>query len=204
LLDAEPGLSAGEAPAGADVAASSTTHLSVVDAEGNAVALTSSIETSFGSRVMVRGFLLNNQLTDFAFRPVRDGRPVANRAEPGKRPLSAMAPTIVLDRARRLVMVVGSPGGPRIIPYVAQTIVGVLDWKLDIQRAIELPHVVNLDGATELEAGTAAAALLPELARRGHLVELRRHESGLHAIVLAEERLEGGADPRRGGVALGE
>ena len=182
----------------------STTHLSVVDGAGNAVAMTSSIESAFGSRVMVRGFLLNNQLTDFSFRAERGGVAIANRVEPGKRPRSSMSPTLVFDRDGRVVMAVGSPGGSRIIGYVAKTILAVLDWRLDIQRAIELAHYVNRNGATDLEAGTRLARIAEKLEALGHEVKVRDLNSGLHGIVVAEGRLFGGADPRREGIALGD
>lgn len=182
----------------------STTHLSIVDGDGNAVALTSSIESGFGSRIEVAGFLLNNQLTDFAFQPTRDGRPVANRVEPGKRPLSSMAPTFVLDRTRELVAVLGSPGGSTIIAYVAEAIVALLDWRQSPGAAAALPHVANRNGPTDLEAGTAAEALAPALMALGHEVRVSEMTSGLHIIVLEEGRLIGGADPRREGVALGD
>ena len=182
----------------------STTHLSVVDGAGNAVAMTSSIESAFGSRLMVRGFLLNNQLTDFSFRAERGGVAVANRVEPGKRPRSSMSPTLVFDRDGDLVMAVGSPGGSRIIGYVAKTILAVLDWRLDIQRAIELPHHVNRNGATDLEAGTRLARAAGQLEALGHEVKVRDLNSGLHAIVVTAGRLTGGADPRREGLALGD
>ncbi|MFQ5783976.1 MAG: gamma-glutamyltransferase [Alphaproteobacteria bacterium] len=204
--------SAGEPPAnaglrgaaGAGTEGFSTTHLSVVDGEGNAVALTSSIESAFGSRLMVRGFLLNNQLTDFSFRPSAAGAPVANRVEPGKRPRSSMAPTMVFDRHGRLVMALGSPGGSRIIAYVVQALVAALDWGLDVQRAVSLPHHANRNGATELEAGTALVGLEAALVARGHEVRKRPLNSGLHAIAVTADGLEGGADPRREGVALGD
>jgi gamma-glutamyltranspeptidase/glutathione hydrolase len=185
-----------------------TTHLSVVDAAGNAVAMTSSIEQAFGSRVFVRGFLLNNHMTDFALKP-RDGDvPNINRIEPGKRPRSSMSPTIVVDREGRLVLTLGSPGGPRIIPYVAQALVATLDWGLDLQRAFALPHAVNMNGATELEKDTPLAALAPELKALGHDVTLAVHTSGLHGIQVVRrqgrQQLVGGADPRREGEALGD
>lgn len=182
----------------------STTHLSVIDAEGNAVSMTTSIETAFGSRLMVRGFLLNNQLTDFSFSPTRNGLAVANRAEPGKRPRSSMAPTLVFDARGRPVLAIGSPGGSRIIGYVAQTLIAVLDWGLDIQSAIDLPHALNRNGPTEIEAGTALEQIRGTLEARGHTVTARPMTSGLHGIAVTPEGLEGGADPRREGVALGD
>ncbi len=182
----------------------STTHLSVVDDDGNVVSFTSSIESAFGSRLMVRGFLLNNQLTDFSFRPEIDGRPVANRVEPGKRPRSSMAPTLVFDRSGDFVLAIGSPGGSRIIGYVTEALIAVLDWGLDVQAAVALPHFVNRNGATDLEAGTPLAAIADALRARGHEVRLRPLNSGLHGIMARGGRLEGGADPRREGVAIGD
>jgi len=187
----------------------STSHLSAVDSAGNAVALTSSIENAFGSRLFVRGFLLNNQMTDFALKPTDErGQLALNRIEPGKRPRSSMSPTIVTDRERRLVMTLGSPGGARIIPYVAQALIATIDWRLDIQKAVELPHHANLNGATQLEEGTRLAALAEELKRLGHNVETGPMTSGLHGIQVVRRgdktQLLGGADPRREGVALGD
>ncbi len=181
-----------------------TSHISIVDAEGNAVSLTTTIESGFGSNLMVRGFLLNNELTDFSFRPEADGRPIANRVEPGKRPRSSMAPTLVFDVDGELLMVVGSPGGSRIIEYVAKTLVATLDWGMDPQAAIDLGHVVNRNGATDLEAGTAAEGLQAALEARGHTINVRDLNSGLHAIMVTDEGLIGGADPRREGIALGD
>lgn len=185
-----------------------TTHIAVVDAAGNAVALTSSIENAFGSRVFVRGFLLNNQLTDFAFTPREGERGTANRVEPGKRPRSSMAPTIVTDRQGQLVLTLGSPGGSRIIPYVLQSLVAVLDWGLDLQAAFNLPHHANLNGPIELERGTSIAALAPELRALGHTVEIKDLNSGLHGISVIRRgdavQLMGAADPRREGEAMGE
>ena len=182
----------------------STTHLSVIDAEGNAVSMTSSIETAFGSRLMVRGFLLNNQLTDFSFRPVRDGAPIANRAEPGKRPRSSMSPTLVFDGGGRVIMAVGSPGGSRIIGYVAKTLIAALDWGMDMDAAIDAPNFVNRNGATELEKGTELEALKPALEAMGHEVNLLTRGSGLHGIRVTAEGFDGGADRRREGVAIGD
>lgn len=182
---------------------SDTSHVSVVDADGSVVSLTTSIEGAFGSHLMVRGFLLNNELTEFSFLPYAGGRSVANRVEPGKRPRSSMAPTIVLDQQGRPVLVIGSPGGARIIPYVAQAILGVLDWGLNMQQAIDLGHVVNLNGRTELEAGTAVADLKDALAALGHDVAVTGEDSGLQGIQIGPDGLVGGSDPRREGVALG-
>lgn len=182
-----------------------TSHVSIIDDQGNAVSLTTTIETGFGSQLMVRGFLLNNELTDFSFAPVdSEGRDVANRVQPGKRPRSSMSPTIVLDENGEIELVIGSPGGSRIINYVAQTIIGVLDWRLDVQAAIDLPHVTNRNGATDLEAGTAAEELAELLAERGHEVNIRDLNSGLHGIQVTEAGLLGGADPRREGTAAGQ
>jgi gamma-glutamyltranspeptidase/glutathione hydrolase len=186
----------------------STTHLSIVDSDGNAVSMTSTIEQAFGSKLMVGGFLLNNELTDFALSP-RDaqGRPVANRVEPGKRPRSTMAPTIVLEKTAtgtRLRLVVGSPGGTAIVNYVAKTVLANLDWGLDVQAAAALPNRGSRNGPTELESGTSLESLVPALVAMGHHVTLHEFPSGVHAIeVLPDGSLAGGADPRREGTAMG-
>ena len=183
----------------------STSHFSIVDRFGNALAMTTTIENSFGSRLMTQGgFLLNNQLTDFAFVPLVGGKPVANRVEGGKRPRSAMAPTIVYDSRGRVFMVVGSPGGPAIINYVAKTLVGVLDWGLDPQAAVDLPNVGSRNGPTELERDTSAVKLAPKLQALGHDTRIMQHASGLHAIVRTPTGWIGGADPRREGVVRGD
>lgn len=168
------------------------------------MSLTASIEGPFGSRLMVRGFLLNNQLTDFAFVPSRDGAPVPNRLEAGKRPLSSMAPTLVFDDGGDLRMAIGSPGGSRIIGYVTTALIAVLDWQLPIQRAVDLPNVVNRNGPTELETDAGLDGLATALRRRGHIVEERDLVSGLNGIVLGPQGLSGGADRRREGVARGD
>jgi gamma-glutamyltranspeptidase/glutathione hydrolase len=183
----------------------STSHISVVDAYGNAVAMTTTIEDNFGSRLMTEGgFLLNNELTDFSFVPIAEGRPVANRVEGGKRPRSSMAPTIVYDRAGRITMVAGSPGGSAIINYVAKTLVGVLDWGLDPQAAVALPNFGSRNGPTELEVGTRAAALEPKLRALGHETRVSEQPSGLHVIVRTPTGWAGGADPRREGTVRGD
>ncbi len=183
----------------------STSHISIVDAEGNAVAMTTTIEDTFGSRLMTEGgFLLNNELTDFSFVPSENGQPVANRVEAGKRPRSSMSPTIVYDRAGRIYMIAGSPGGSAIINYVVKTIVGVLDWKLDPQAAIALPNFGSRNGPTELEKETAATALEPKLRALGHETRVIEQTSGLQAIVRTRDGWIGGADPRREGTVRGD
>jgi gamma-glutamyltranspeptidase/glutathione hydrolase len=181
-----------------------TSHMSIVDARGDAVAMTTTIESQFGARVMVHGFLLNNEMTDFAWIPQEDGRPVANRIEPGKRPRSSMAPTLVFDADGHLLLVIGAPGGNVIINFVAKTLIGVLDWKLDIQQAIALPNMGNRNRATEIERGTALEGDIDALKALGHEISLIDFPSGLHGIMVTPQGLVGGADPRREGVALGD
>ena len=180
-----------------------TTHFSVVDAAGNAVSLTSSIENVFGSGLMVNGYLLNNQLTDFSLNPKSDGAFVANRVEPGKRPRSSMAPVMVFDAEGQLRMVLGSPGGSRIINYVAHTLVALIDWQLDIQSAMNLPRVTHRNDFLALEKGTELEERQAALQQLGHQVRVIDLNSGLHGIVLLESGLQGGADPRREGQVLG-
>ena len=154
---------------------------------------------------MAAGFLLNNELTDFSFQPEVEGKPVANRVQPGKRPRSSMSPTLVLDKEGRLVMALGSPGGSRIIGYVIKTLVAALDWNIETQQAVSFPNFVNRNGATDLESGTPLAASVAALEARGHEVRLRGMTSGLHAIrVRPDGTLEGGADPRREGVVYAD
>lgn len=179
-----------------------TSHFSIADQFGNRVSMTTTIESGFGSRVMTRGFLLNNELTDFSFRHERDGKPIANRVEGGKRPRSSMSPTMVLKDGQP-VLLTGSPGGSRIINYVTQSVIAILDWQMDPQDALAMPHVVNRNGATDLEKGTAAEQLKDELEAKGHEVNTRSLNSGLHAILIDDGRLYGAADPRRSGVAVG-
>lgn len=209
--EASMGKAAAGTPRGADTAyaddamdeAVGTTHFAVVDAAGNALAMTTSIEYFFGSRVMVRGFLLNNQLTDFNFSPTENGRPVANVVAPGKRPRSSMAPTLVFDAAGRFHLAVGGAGGSNIINYVAKTLIAALDWRMDIQAAIDLPNFGNRNGPTELESGTPAAQLEGALRALGHAVRVTDLNSGLHGIMRDGDGWQGGADPRREGIARG-
>ncbi len=180
----------------------STSHISIVDAAGNVASMTTTIENGFGSRLMVGGFLLNNELTDFSFRSQRDGVPIANRVEPGKRPRSSMSPTIVMKDGAP-VLAVGSPGGSRIIGYTTQAIIAMLDWGMDAQQAAGLAHAVNRFGTYDVEAGTEAEALADGLAALGYETNARGLTSGLHLIAIGDG-LQGGADPRREGIALGE
>ena len=186
----------------------STSHFTIVDPWGDAVSVTTSVQSAFGSTLMVGGFLLNNQLTDFSFEPERFGRPVANRVEPGKRPLSSMAPTFVLDGEERLRIAIGSPGGTRIINYVSQALLNLLDFGMNVQDAISAPHVVAQEGPVELEQGTPIVRRASALEALGHRVVPRTLNSGLHGIVIEYDgdsrRLLGGADPRREGIAVGE
>ena len=182
---------------------SGTSHISIVDAAGNIVSLTSSIETGFGSRLMSGGFLLNNELTDFSFRPEVNGVPVANRVEPGKRPRSSMAPTIVFDAEGSPVLVLGSPGGARIINYVAKTIVAMLDWEMDAAAAVGFGHFTNLNGDTSLEAASDLAGMAEALEALGHTVSLADLNSGLHVIARVNGGWQGAADPRREGSVRG-
>jgi gamma-glutamyltranspeptidase / glutathione hydrolase len=186
-----------------------TSHISVVDAEGHAVSMTTTIEDAFGSRQMVRGFLLNNELTDFSFLPAdAAGRPIANRVEPGKRPRSSMSPTLVFDEQGRLAMTGGSPGGALIIHFVAKTLHGVLQWGLTLQQAIDLPNFGTTGGPVLLEQGRFTVAVVEALKGRGHEVREVELTSGLQAISRGRdaerEVWRGGADPRREGVVLGE
>jgi len=216
---AEPGTPGGEKSAQAPMPEQlefGTSHLSIVDGYGQALAMTTTIEDQFGARQMVTttpgrsgGFLLNNELTDFSFAPAdAQGRPIANRVQAGKRPRSSMSPTIVLDAEDRPTLVLGSPGGARIIPYVIQTLVAHLDWGLDIQEAISLPRHATLGGAVEIERGSSLSAAAEALRARGHAVAENDLVSGLQGIALRRGAgglvLEGGADPRREGEAHGD
>lgn len=188
---------------GATLEQPATTHISIVDSYGNALSMTSTIENAFGARLMAAGFLLNNELTDFSFRSHDSGVPIANRVEPGKRPRSSMAPTIV-RRDGEPVLVLGSPGGSGIIGYVVNALVAYLDWDMDVQQAAQMGHLLNRFGIYDLEEGTGAAELAAPLEVLGYEVRLGAQTSGLHMIALGPDGLRGGADPRREGVALGE
>ena len=182
----------------------STSHVSIVDKYGNALSMTTSVEDQFGSRLMTAGgFVLNNELTDFSFVPERDGAPVANRVEGGKRPRSSMAPTIAYDRTGHVAIVTGSPGGSSIINYVAKNLIAIIDWGLDPQAASALPNFGSRNGPTELEADTDVADLAPKLRALGADVEVVELTSGVQTIVRTPAGWMGGADPRREGVARG-
>jgi len=218
ISDRSMGIAAPGIPAGYRIALAAdagsplggTSHVSVVDGSGNAVAMTTTVENDFGARLMVDGFLLNNELTDFSFTPSEGGKPIANRVQPGKRPRSSMAPTLVFDRTtHQLVASVGSMGGPFIIGHVAKTLVGILDWNLDVQQAISLPIFGSLNGPTYLEPGTFAQETVEALKSRGHDVREFSMPAGTQGIVrvqLPDGRpgWAGGADPRREGIALGD
>src|SRR6266446_3936338 len=180
-----------------------TSHLVVVDADGNAVSMTTTVESVFGSGRTVRGFVLNNQLTDFSFVPTDAGRPVANAVHGDKRPRSSMSPIIVLDRAGNFVAALGSPGGSAILEYNAKALVGLLAWKLSLKQAIELPNLIARGDTFSGEIAKFSPALLAGLRERG--IELKSghaENSGLHAVVrLADGSYEGAADSRREGVA---
>ncbi|AQY64145.1 gamma-glutamyltransferase [Pseudomonas veronii] len=188
----------------------STSQVVAVDDQGGAVSMTTTVESAFGSHLMVQGFVLNNQMTDFSFIPEENGQPVANRVQPGKRPRSAMAPTLVFDRhSGELLATLGSPGGSQIIEYVSKSLVAMLDWQLDPQAAISLPNFGSRNGATELETGLFSPALKQALRDKGHALSEIEMTSGIQAIVRTPDAqgkvlLSGGADPRREGEALGD
>ena len=182
-----------------------TSHMTIVDDKGEVVAMTTSVESGFGAKIMTKGFMLNNTLTDFSFQPVREGKPVANAPAPGKLPLSAMSPTIVFDKDGGFLASVGSPGGPAIIDYVSQILVGMLDAKMTVKDAIAMPHEINMNGPTLLEASPNSDALAAQLTAMGHTVQVPRIEgSGLHGIQKVKGGYVGAADPRRDGIALGD
>jgi gamma-glutamyltranspeptidase/glutathione hydrolase len=179
-----------------------TSHFSIVDASGNVVSMTTSIENAFGSRLMVRGFLLNNQLTDFSFQPEDNGAPVANRLEGGKRPRSSMVPVIAY-RDGKPALALGSTGGSRIIAHVAQALIAIIDWDMAPDAAIAMPHLANRNGPFEIEEGPAADRLAKQLEALGYDVWRGPMDSGMAVIAIGDKGLQGAADPRREGVAIG-
>jgi gamma-glutamyltranspeptidase/glutathione hydrolase len=181
----------------------STSHFSIVDKEGNAISMTTSVEFMFGSGVMVEGFLLNNQLTDFSLSPSKNGFKALNSVEANKRPRSSMSPTMIFNEEGELEAIIGSPGGSRIIDYVAQTIINIIDFDMDVQQAINFPRITNRNDYTALEKGSSLVSLKDELEKKGHSVRVLDLNSGLHGIQLKGDKLIGGADPRREGVAVG-
>jgi gamma-glutamyltranspeptidase / glutathione hydrolase len=185
----------------------STSHISIIDRDGNAVSMTTTIEDQFGARMLVHGFLLNNELTDFSMLPQENGVAIANNVQPGKRPRSSMAPTIIYDRQNRPVIITGSPGGSAIINYVAKSIIAMVDWGLSPQAAADLPNFGSRNGPTELESGSALVSLKSELEKRGHVVNVMEFTSGLHILqrvgTAENSRWRGGADPRREGAVIG-
>jgi len=181
----------------------STSHISIVDSYGNALAMTTTIENAFGSRLMTPGgFLLNNELTDFSFKTNIDGVPIANRVEPGKRPRSSMSPTIVL-KDNKPVLVLGSTGGSGIIGFVVKTIIAYIDWGMDVKTAIDFPNLINRFGTFDIEMGAGLEKLADQLMELGFVVKIRPLNSGTHAISLSAAGLHGAADYRREGIALG-
>lgn len=182
-----------------------TSHMSIVDDQGRVVSMTTTVEFLLGSEMMAKGFFLNNELTDFSFVPVVDGKPVANAVAPGKRPMSAMAPSIVFDKQGRFLLALGSPGGPAIIPYVGETLVAMIDGGLDPAKAVALPHHIEPNGPLLLEKDTALGDLAPALTAMGYEVHPATVEmSGLHIVERVQGGYLGAADPRREGVALGD
>ena len=181
----------------------STTHISIYDQYGNALSMTSSIENAFGSRLMTEsGFLLNNQLTDFSFNEKVDGKLIANRLEPGKRPRSSMAPTIVLEDGKPII-IIGSPGGSNIINFVVNSIISLLEWDMDIQEAVSHPHAINRWGKFEIEESAYSSNLEASLNTMGYDTKIRKYYSGLNGILI-DTKIYGGSDPRREGIALGD
>jgi gamma-glutamyltranspeptidase/glutathione hydrolase len=181
-----------------------TAHLSVIDGNGNALAMTTTVEGGFGSHLMAAGFFLNNQLTDFTFEPKADNRRFANAPEAGKRPLSSMTPTIVFDSKGKVFAVVGSPGGWRIIPYVTKTLIGLVDWKMTMADAIALPNVTSRSGPTELEAARNLDSIAADLTALGHETKQIEQASGLNSIRVTKAGFDAAADPRREGTVGGD
>jgi len=203
----EAGAPTGSPPRGADQTAEpgGTSHMVVVDAWGNAVSMTTTVESIFGNGRMVGGFFLNNQLTDFSFTPQEDGHPAANAVAAGKRPRSSMTPVLILDRQGRLVGAIGSPGGSSILAYVAKALVGTMDWGLSMQEAIALPNLVVRGEMVGADTDMIAPDIRDALAAAGMALKPNATEtSGLHGAIWRDGRWDGGADPRREGVALSD
>jgi gamma-glutamyltranspeptidase/glutathione hydrolase len=177
--------------------------VSIVDRYGNAVSLTTTIESGFGSGLMTSGFLLNNELTDFSFRPQMQGKVISNRVEPGKRPRSSMAPTIVYGPDGFMKYVLGSPGGSRIISYVAQTIIALIDFEMSPQDAVNQGRLSSRNGIVDIEISTDLTQFESVLLNKGNQVEVRDLNSGIHVIKVSSDQLLSGADPRREGMAAG-
>jgi gamma-glutamyltranspeptidase/glutathione hydrolase len=201
-FETDPAVAAKWRALNADVSADlpSTSHFVIVDGEGRVVSMTTTVEFTFGSQQMAMGMVLNNQLTDFSFLPEVNGVPVANAVAPGKRPRSSMTPVIIFDKKGRVWGALGSPGGPAIMGYVAKTVIGLLDWNLSMQEAIDLPNAVIPRGAPALERGRFDPATIESLKQRGHAVSERDLNSGLHGFrALKNGAFDGGADKRREG-----
>jgi gamma-glutamyltranspeptidase/glutathione hydrolase len=182
----------------------STTHISIIDGENNSISLTSSIEHSFGSGLISNGFMLNNQLTDFSFISEKNGLLIANRIEPLKRPRSSMTPTFIFDKNDNLLLTIGSPGGARIISYIAKSIIAFIDWEMPIADAVNLPNFNKMNNILELESNTNIASYQAALENIGHVTNIRDLNSGIHAISIMNNELSAGIDIRREGTALGE
>ncbi|MCP8894696.1 gamma-glutamyltransferase [Shinella daejeonensis] len=198
-----PGLDGGDLAPEGERPRKGTSHFVIVDRAGDMISATTTIESGFGNRIMTGGVLLNNELTDFSFVPEADGAPVANRVEPGKRPRSSMSPTIVFKDGKP-VLLTGSPGGAAIIHYTALSLISILDWEMDPQQAIDLPHVTNLNGRTNIEQGEGAEELATALEALGHEVVIEDLNSGLHVIAITDNGLVGAADKRREGLVMGD
>lgn len=181
-----------------------TTHIVAVDKYGNTVSMTSTIETAFGSKLMVDGFLLNNQLTDFSFLPSdKNGNPIANKVEGGKRPRSSMSPVIVFDINDRPILLIGSAGGSRIIGYTLQRIISILDWGIAVDNALSMPHILTIGNSIEIEEGFEDFINTSIFEKYGHKVKVKELNSGLTAAYFLDDHWVGAADPRREGMAQG-
>ena len=184
-----------------DISKPSTSHFVIVDKEGNAVSMTSTVEGPFGSHLMAGGFILNNELTDFSMLPEINGKKIANRVDPNKRPMSSMTPTIIF-KDNELYALTGSPGGTSIINYVTKSVLGIIDWNLEPDEIVELPHYMNKGNYTELEKDSVIENLKSKLESKGHPVRVLRKRSGLHLAVKKEDGFIGSADPRREGLVI--